>query len=289
MQIQKGTMTMEKTKTFALMTVLVLAFMWVGNAIGGAEGMKTAFYAALGTNFISYFFSDKMVLSQYKATPVDASKNPMLYDIVERLSQKAGLPMPKVYIIPERVPNAFATGRNPKHAAVAATQGLLDLMTPQEIEGVLAHEMSHVRHYDILIGTVAAVFAGAIAMLGNFARGNANRQTSNGKRGLIAAIVMPIAATVIRMSISRSREYRADEGAANLTGHPEWLMSALAKLEGYAKNQTISRATSQTAHMFIVNPFSGSAALSRLFSTHPSTEQRLARLEAMQNGVVAEA
>ena len=194
--------------------------------------------------------------------------------------------MPKVYIIPEQVPNAFATGRNPKHAAVAATQGLLNLMTPQEIEGVLAHEMSHVRHYDILIGTIAAVFAGAIAMLGNFA--NRNRQTSNGKRGLIAALVMPIAATIIQMSISRSREYRADEGAASLTGHPEWLMSALTKLEGYAKNQTMGRATSQTAHMFIVNPFSGAQQLSRLFSTHPSTEQRLARLEAIRNGRPAE-
>ena len=263
--------------------------MFVGNAIAGEQGMMIAFLMACGMNFFSYFFSDKMVLSHYKATEVTMQSAPELYSIVARLSKNAGLPMPKVYIVPDPVPNAFATGRNPEHAAVAATQGLLKILSPQEIEGVLAHEMSHVKHYDILIGSVAAVFAGAIAMLANVARFNAvartetssNRQQS-GVGGMIAVVLMPIAATIIQMSISRTCEYKADEGAACLTRHPEWLMSALSKLEGYAKNYQMQNATSQTAHMFIINPFSGLGNLSGLFSTHPSTEDRLARLEELK-------
>lgn len=278
------------TRTVVLMTALVLIFMWIGNAVDGTEGMQTAFLMACGMNFFSYFFSDKMVLAHYKAKEVTAANEPELYDIVARLAQKANLPMPKVYIIPEQVPNAFATGRNPKHAAVAATQGLLQLLTPQEVEGVLAHEMSHVRHYDILIGSVAAMFAGAIAMLGNAARVvGAGATDSNGNRSsnplfvLIGAIVMPIAATIIQMAISRTREFKADEGAAHLTQHPEWLMSALSKLEGYAKNYQMRGATAQTAHMFIINPFSGFARqFSSLFSTHPSTQARLQRLAEIQ-------
>lgn len=278
------------TRTVVLMTALVLIFMWLGSMIGGAEGMQTAFLIACGMNFFSYFFSDKMVLAQYKAKEVTASTEPELYAIVSRLAQTANLPMPKVYIIPEQVPNAFATGRNPQHAAVAATQGLLELLTPQEIEGVLAHEMSHVRHYDILIGSVASMFAGAIAMLGNAARiagAGTTDSRGNGRSNplfmLVGVIVMPIAATIIQMAISRTREFKADEGAARLTQHPEWLMSALSKLEGYAKNYQMQRATAQTAHMFIVNPFSGFARqFSSLFSTHPSTQARLARLAEIQ-------
>lgn len=276
-------------RTVILMVILMMIFMFVGNAIAGEQGMMIAFLMACAMNFFSYFFSDKMVLSHYKATEVTMQSAPELYSIVARLSKSAGLPMPKVYIVPDPVPNAFATGRNPSHAAVAATQGLLKTLSPQEIEGVLAHEMSHVKHYDILIGSVAAVFAGAIAMLANVARFNAvartetssNRQQS-GLGGIIAIVLMPIAATIIQMSISRTREYKADEGAARLTRHPEWLMSALSKLEDYAKNYSMRNATSQTAHMFIVNPFSGMKSLSNLFSTHPSTKDRLARLEELK-------
>lgn len=272
------------SKTVMLMVALMLLFMYVGNLFGGEEGMKAAFLAACGMNFFSYFFSDKLVLKQYRASEVTANSAPELYGIVQRLANRAGVPMPKVYIIPESVPNAFATGRSPSHAAVAATQGLLNLMTPQEIEGVLAHEMSHVKHRDILIGTIAAVFAGAIAMLGNFARAGTNNQNTQKRNvGVLAALLMPVAATIIRMTISRTREYKADEGAAYLTGHPEWLMSALSKLDEYSQNYRMQNASSSTAHMFIMNPFNGiTGSIARLFSTHPSTEDRLNALAAIQ-------
>lgn len=272
----KGRQIMAKSKTFILMAMLVLIFMFFGNLIGGEQGMMAALWASLGVNFFSYFFSDKLVLSHYRATEVNQKQFPELYQIVEHLADKAGLPMPKVYVIPDEVPNAFATGRNPKHAAVAATQGLLKILSPEELEGVLAHEMSHVRHYDILTGMIAAAFAGAIAYLANFFRFNNN----NGKRnnGVLAAFLMPIAASIIQMSISREREYKADEGAAYLTGHPEWLASSLSKLDDYAKNYHLRNATTQTSHMFIINPFSGIKGLSQLFSTHPSTADRIARL-----------
>lgn len=270
---------MENIKTFILMALLVLLFMYFGNLIGGQSGMTIALAAAVFMNFFSYFFSDKMVLSHYKATEVNANTQPELYAMVQKLAHTAGLPMPKVYIVPEDVPNAFATGRNPEHAAVAVTRGLLQTLSSQEIEGVLAHEMSHINHRDILISSVAAMFAGAIANIGNFARVGGTVQSNNRQRGglssLLGILLMPLAAAIIQMSISRTREYKADEGAAYLTEHPEWLMAALQKLENFAKNYRMNNASTQTAHMFIVNPFSG---LSGLLQTHPSTKDRIARL-----------
>ena len=279
---------MEKLKTAGLMMGLMLLFMFVGNLIAGQTGMIIAFLVAAGMNFFSYFFSDKLVLKHYKAVEVSRANAAGLYNIVERLADRANLPMPKVYIIPEQVPNAFATGRNPSHAAVAVTEGLLKLMDEKEVEGVLAHEMSHVNHYDILIGSVAAVFAGAIAMLGNFAKVGAatGRNNANNRGGgafmLLAAIVMPLAASVIQMAISRTREFKADAGAAKLTGHPEWLISALSKLDNYAKNYRMQNANSHTAHMFIINPFSGLKGLTNLFSTHPTTADRIEKLTQIE-------
>ena len=281
---------MGNIETFCLMAGLMLIFMYVGNLFGGVQGMKTAFIVSLALNFYSYFFSDKLVLKHYKAQEVNKNNAPMLYQIVENLSQKANLPMPKVYIVPDDVPNAFATGRNPKHAAVAATQGLLNLLNENEIEGVLAHELSHVKHYDILTGSIAAVFAGAIAMVSNMARYNVSSRNnnsnnrSNGLFAVLAVVLLPIAASVIRFGVSRTREYEADEGAANLTQKPQYLASALAKLEGYAKNYSLNKATSETAHMFIINPFSAQKAdFSSLFSTHPSTADRIRRLKALED------
>ena len=274
---------MGKLKTFILMLLLVLMFMWVGDLIGGKEGQRMAFWMALGINFFSYFFSDTLVLRHYHAQEIGKHANPELYDIVKRLADKAGVKMPKVYIVPEKVPNAFATGRNPNHAAVAVTSGLLDALNKNELEGVLAHEMSHIKHYDILISTIAAVFASAIGFVGNFARygGNSNNQRKqNGILIVIGAILLPIAATIIRFSISRTREYAADAGAAELTEHPSWLISALQKLEDYARGNVLKNANNATAHMFIVSPFSG-ATLSALFSTHPSTKNRIERLSRM--------
>ncbi len=275
---------MGGTKTALLMTGLMLIFMYIGDLIAGAEGMKNAFWIAAAMNFYYYFFSDKLVLKHYKAKAVNEKTEPELYEIVARLAKNAELPMPKVYIIDEEVPNAFATGRNPKHAAVAATSGLLKLMSAEEIEGVLAHEMSHVKHRDILISTIASVFAGAITMLARIGQGANNRKRAG--LYLISAILTPIAASIIQMTISRTREYAADEGAAKLTGHPEWLMNALSKLDGYAKSYQMKRASIQTAHMFIVNPFSSlPKTLSNLFSTHPTTEDRLARLEQIRQQI----
>ena len=276
---------MAKSKTFILMTLLVLIFMFFGNLIAGEQGMMMALFAALGLNFFSYFFSDSLVLRHYRAIEVNQTQNPELYQIVSDLARQADLPMPKVYIIPDNIPNAFATGRNHQHAAVAATQGLLRILSHDEIVGVLAHEMSHIRHYDILTGTIAATFAGAIAYIANFARVGVANNNRNRTNGALAAFLMPIAGLIIQMSISREREYKADEGAARLTHHPEWLASALQKLEDAAKGNILNGATSQTSHMFIINPFSGVKSLSQLFSTHPSTQDRIARLMELRHKV----
>jgi heat shock protein HtpX len=278
---------MEVVKTVFLLTLLTVGFVWIGGLIGGQTGMMIAFIIAVGMNFFSYFNSDKLVLKHYNAVEVTESQAKGLYDIVRRLSQKAGTPMPKVYIIPDHVPNAFATGRNHSHAAVAVTEGLLEILDEHEVEGVLAHEMSHVKHYDILIGTIAATIAGAIAMLANFGMmfGGGDSENRPNPIVMIALIFLaPMAASIVQMAVSRNREYMADEGAAKLTGHPEWLQSALIKLENYSRgHQVMHEATPETAHMFIINPFSGKdISFKTLFSTHPSTEDRIARLEQLK-------
>jgi heat shock protein HtpX len=277
---------MERIKTFFLMLMLMLIFMWVGDAFGGQEGMQMAFWLALAMNFFSYFFSDTMVLKHYKAREVSKASAPELFEIVERLAQKAKLPMPKVYIVEDNVPNAFATGRNPSHAAVAATTGLLSLMNENEIEGVLAHEMSHIKHYDILTSSIAATFAAAISMLSRFAGYRTNmsntRKNSNAIGTIAGVILIPLAAAIVQFAISRTREYAADAGSAKLTGHPEWLINALTKLEAYSKGGVMKNASAQTAHFFIINPLSGvQSNLTSLFATHPSTKDRIERLEKM--------
>lgn len=279
---------MEQTKTIFLLTFLTVMFVFVGYSFGGTNGMLIAFLIACGMNFYAYYFSDQQVLKHYNAIPLNDTKHPV-YRITQKLTQKANLPMPKVYLIPDHTPNAFATGRNHEHAAVAVTMGLYEMLNEEELEGVIAHELSHIKHYDILIGTIAAVFAGAIAMIANMMQfsgmmGN-NRQNSNPIIMIIMAILLPIAASIIQMTVSRSREYMADEGAARLTGNPAGLQSALDKLENYARSgHQINNATEQTAHMFIINPFSGlKSTLGTLFRTHPTTADRIARLEELKS------
>lgn len=279
---------MEIVKTVALLTLMTLLFVWVGGMVGGTQGMVIALVLAGVMNFVSYFYSDKLVLRHYHAVPVSEHEARGLYSIVERLSQKANISLPQVYIIPDATPNAFATGRNPSHAAVAVTEGLLQLLDDNEVEAVLAHELSHVKHYDILVGTIAATIAGAIGVIANMMQfgamfGGNDRNRVNPIIMIALAIILPLAAAIIQMAISRNREYMADEGAARLTRHPEWLQSALAKLSTYNKRGTLQEATQESAHMFIVNPFSGkNISFASLFSTHPSTEDRIARLEELK-------
>ena len=223
---------MEQIKTVFLLTLLTVLFVFIGYSFGGPNGMLIAFLIACGINFYAYYYSDKQVLKHYNATPIEDHRHP-IYQITAKLVAKAGLPMPKVYLIPDHTPNAFATGRNHENAAVAVTMGLYEMLNEQELEGVIAHELSHIKHYDILIGTIAAVFAGAIAMIANMMQfssmfGN-NRQNSNPIVMIIMAIVLPLAATIIQMAVSRNREFMADEGAARMTRNPSGLQSALAK------------------------------------------------------------
>lgn len=280
---------MEQIKTVFLLTFLTVIFVFIGYSFGGTTGMLIAFLMTGGMNFYAYYYSDQQVLKHYDATPLEDIRHPV-YRITQKLTQKAGLPMPKVYLIPDHTPNAFATGRNHEHAAVAVTMGLYEMLNEKELEGVIAHELSHIKHYDILIGTIAAVFAGAIAMVANMMQfgamfNNSNdRQSSNPIMMIIMAILLPLAASIIQMAVSRSREFIADEGAARMTGNPAGLQSALAKLENYARSgHQIHNATEQTAHMFIINPFSGlKSSFGSLFRTHPTTQDRIARLEELK-------
>ncbi len=274
----------EKFKTYFLMTALTLFFIFVGGAIAGKSGMIIAFIIAIGMNFYAYYYSDQMILNHYHAIPVTPQEAPELYEVVENLARKANLPMPKVYIINDPVPNAFATGRDYEHAAVAVTTGILELLNNEELEGVLAHELSHIKHYDMLIGTIAATIAGAISIISNFGMFfGGDRENRNFIVDLILMIVAPLAATIIQMAISRSREFEADRGAALITGHPEWLQSALAKLDNYASQAVMHDADPSTAHLFIVNPLKAlHNNFASLFSTHPSTDERIERLEMIK-------
>ncbi len=273
-------------KTAILMAAITALFMAIGRMIGGASGMMLALVVALGMNFFSYWFSDKIVLRMYNAREVDDSTAPQFVAMIRELTQRAGLPMPKVYLIDEDAPNAFATGRNPEHAAVAATTGIVRALSERELRGVMAHELAHVRHRDILISTISATMAGAIGMLANFAmffggRDSEGRPT-NPIAGLLVALLAPLAASLIQMAISRSREFEADRGGAEISGDPRALASALDKIERYAKGIALAPAEAhpETAQMMIINPLSA-GGLRGLFSTHPPTEERIARLLAM--------
>ena len=280
---------MNHFKTFLLMLVLTALFILVGTAIGGKSGAIYAFVFAALMNFVAYWFSDKIVLRMYRAQEVSQSEAPEVYGVVAELTSKASLPMPKVYIMENETPNAFATGRNPEHAAVAVTTGILKILSKEELMGVIGHELSHIRNRDILISTIAATIAGAISMLATMARwgamfGGFRSDNEEGGRGgnilvvLLVSIFASIAAMLIQMAISRSREYMADEGGAHLA-HPHSLAKALGKLEVAARRIPME-ANPSTAHMFIVNPLRGGGVLS-LFSTHPPIEERIARLEEM--------
>ncbi|MGS0754087.1 zinc metalloprotease HtpX [Roseateles sp. GG27B] len=276
-------------KTAVLMAAITALFMTIGAMVGGRSGMMLALLVALGMNFFSYWFSDTLVLKMYKAREVDATSAPQFYSMVQELAQRAELPMPRVYLIDEDAPNAFATGRNPEHAAVAATTGILRALSERELRGVMAHELAHVKHRDILISTVSATMAGAISMLANFAMFFGGRDSegrnSNPLVGILVAILAPIAASVIQMSISRAREFEADRGGAEISGDPQALASALTKIQQFARQISMAPAERhpETAQMMIMNPLSGSG-LKNLFSTHPPTEERVARLLEMVPG-----
>ena len=278
---------MNNIKTLFLLVTLTLILVWAGSAIGGRQGMTVALIFALIMNFFAYWFSDKIVLSMYGAKQVSETEAPELYGIVRRLTQKAGMPMSKIYIIDADQPNAFATGRNPKHAAVAVTTGIMRILTHEELQGVIGHELAHVSHRDILISTIAATVAGAISYLAQMAQwamifGGRGDDDDGGNpiAALVMMIVGPIAALIIQMAISRSREFAADESGARLAGNPRYLAGALRKLN-QASQKIPMNANPATSHMFIVNPLSGGGLL-KLFSTHPPIEERIARLESMR-------
>ncbi len=273
-------------KTTLLMAAITALFMVVGGMIGGRQGMMLALAFALAMNFFSYWFSDKMVLRMYNAQQVDETSAPQFYNMVRELSQRAGLPMPKVYLINEDAPNAFATGRNPEHAAVAATTGILRVLSDRELRGVMAHELAHVKHRDILISTISATMAGAVSALANFAMffggRDQNGRPANPIASIAVALLAPLAAAMIQMAISRAREFEADRGGAEISGDPQSLAAALDKIHRYAQGIPFETAEQHpaTAQMMIMNPLSG-GTIANLFSTHPATEERIARLMEM--------
>jgi len=282
---------MNTAKTVFLMVTLTLMLIFIGGLIGGKSGMTMALVMAFGMNFITYWFSDKIVLRMYSARQVNEADAPELFAMVRRLAQRAGLPMPKVYIMDQDQPNAFATGRNPEHGAVAVTTGIMRILSREELEGVLAHELAHIKHRDILVGTVAATIAGAISYLAQMAqwamifggRSSDEERGGNPIAALVMMIVGPIAAMMVQMAISRSREYGADAGGAEISGNPLHLAGALRKLH-MASQRIPMDANPATSHMFIVNPLSGGGLL-KLFSTHPPMEERIARLEALKSRI----
>ncbi|MCX2860727.1 zinc metalloprotease HtpX [Paucibacter sp. PLA-PC-4] len=273
-------------KTAILMAAITALFMAIGAMLGGQSGMLLALAVAVAMNFFSYWFSDKMVLKMYNAQQVDETSAPQFYAMVRELAAKAQLPMPKVYIIREDAPNAFATGRNPENAAVAATTGIMRVLSERELRGVMAHELAHVKHRDILISTVSATMAGAISMLANFAMFFGGRDSegrpANPIVSILVMILAPIAASLIQMAISRAREFEADRGGAEISGDPQALASALEKIQRYAKGIPMEAAERhpETAQMMIMNPLSA-GGIKGLFSTHPATEERVARLLEM--------
>lgn len=283
---------MNQFKTTILLSLLTVLLVFMGGAVGGQGGMMIAFGMAIVMNFGSYWFSDKIVLRMYGAKQIERSENPAFYDMVERLAQRAELPMPKVYIVPDQSPNAFATGRNPSHAAVAATEGILRLLSPEELEGVMAHELAHVKNRDTLISTIAATFAGAISMIGSMLQWGAmlgagrDDEDGGGLAGMVGSLAMailaPLMAMLIQMAISRSREYLADATGAQISGKPRALASALARLQNGSQQIPMHDAKPATAHMFIINPLTG-GGIKSLFSTHPPMEERIARLQAIDH------
>ena len=267
-------------KTAFLLTALTLLLMGIGRAFGGQNGMLLALGVAAVTNLVAYFFSDKIALATYRAQPVTRDQLPRVYEVVERMTQRIGLPMPKIYVIPTDSPNAFATGRNPAHASVAVTEGILNLLNDEELAGVLAHELGHVSNRDILISSIAATIAGAITFLARFGLffggGDRDERRGGGMGALLMLILAPIAAFLIQLAVSRSREYQADATGAHFTGNPYALASALAKLDAYSKRVPLV-ATPSTAHLFIIQPFLG-MNFGSLFSTHPPIAKRIERL-----------
>ncbi len=273
-------------KTTLLMAAIVALFGVIGGAVGGAQGMVIALLLGGAMNVFAYWNSDKMVLRMYNAQQVDEASSPYLYNMVKELAGRAGLPMPRVYIIDEAQPNAFATGRNPENAAVAATTGILQMLSQRELRGVMAHELAHVQHRDILISTISATMAGAISALANIAMFFGGRdeegRPANPLASILVALLAPLAASLIQMAISRAREFEADRGGAQISGDPRALADALAKIDAYARGipMPAAEAHPETAQMMIMNPLSG-GGLAGLFSTHPATEERIARLRQL--------